>query len=89
MSANLELWSPEGSDKGLEDGIASFQLKPPEYLRGLSQRCGFVHMNLYELKQLLQNKEPMHFIPAPAHQALKGSHNSALWIMEGKKKLTV
>lgn len=30
LSSNPELWSPESSDKGLENAVASFQLKPPE-----------------------------------------------------------
>ena len=41
-------------------------------------------MNLYELKQPLQSKEPTHFITAPAHRARTVPH--ALWIMEEKKK---
>lgn len=45
---------------------------------------GFTWMNLYELKQPLQSKEPTHFITAPAHRALTVPH--ALWIMEEKKK---
>ena len=41
-------------------------------------------VNLYELKQPVQIKEPTHFITAPAHQALTVPHTSALWIMEEK-----
>ena len=44
-------------------------------------------MNLYELKQPLQSKEPTHFITAPAHRALTFPH--ALWIMEGKKSHSI
>lgn len=45
-------------------------------------------MNLYELKQPLQSKEPTHFITAPAHQALAVPHTSlsfGLW----RKKIIV
>lgn len=42
-------------------------------------------MNLYELKQPRQSKEPTHFITAPAHRALTVPHASVLWIMEEKK----
>lgn len=42
----------------------------------------FVWMDLYELRQPVQSKEPTHFITAPAHQALTVPYTSAPWILE-------
>ena len=36
-------------------------------------------MNLYELKQPLQSKEPTHFITAPAHRARQSPMPFGLW----------
>lgn len=47
-------------------------------------------MNLYELKQPLQSKEPTHFITAPAHQALTVPHTSlpfGLWRKKNNRSI--